>query len=95
MRSDSTAASGISSRSVAGKLSHPGVKELRIQELVQARKLLIKKVGTDDNPADVGTKYVEDGKKLVHLLSLRRMRMKRGLELTALSVSTVVTLRVQ
>ena len=34
--------------------------------------------------------YIEDGKKLVHLLSLGGVRMKRSLELTALSVATVV-----
>ena len=45
-----------------------------------------KKVGTDDNPADVGTKCTEDGKKIVHLLSLNGLRMKMGLEL----VGTVV-----
>ena len=67
MQSDSTAAFGISSRSGAGKLRRLGVKELWIQELVQARKLLTKRVGTDDILADVGTKYIDDGKKLVHL----------------------------
>ena len=50
VRSNSTA---ISSRSSTGKLSHLGVEELRIQELVRARKPVIKKVGTDDNPAVV------------------------------------------
>ena len=30
-------------------------KKLWIQELLQARKLVIKKVGTDENPADFGT----------------------------------------
>ena len=84
VRSDDTAAIGISSRSGAGKLKHLGVKEFRIQELVQARKLVIKKVG-GDNLADVGTKYNEDGKKLVHLSSLSVLRMKKGLEMKALS----------
>ena len=73
----SAAAIGISSRSSAGKLRHPRVKELWIQELVRARKLVIKKVGTDDNFADVGTKYIEDGKN-VYLLSLSGLRMKRA-----------------
>ena len=57
---------------------------------LQASKRVIKKVGTDGNPADVGTKYIEDGMKLVQLLSLSGLRVKRGLELTALSVATVV-----
>ena len=74
------AATGISSRSSAGKLRHPRVKELWIQELVRAQKLVIKKVGPDDIFADVGTKYIEDGKK-VHLLSLSGVRMKRSVEL--------------
>ena len=78
---------GISSRSSAG---HLGVKELSIHELLQARKFVIKKVGTDDNPADFGTKCTEDGKKFVHLLGLSGLRMKRGLELTTFSVATVV-----
>ena len=46
---------------------------------MRARNLVIKKAGTDDNFADVGTKYIEDGKN-VHLLSLSGLRMKRGLE---------------
>ena len=66
VRHDSTAAIGITSRSGAGKLRHLGVKELWIQELVQVRKLVIKKGGTDDNLAEVGTKYIADGKKLTH-----------------------------
>ena len=89
VRSDGTAAIGISPRSGACKLRQLGVKELWIQELVQARKLVIKKVGTDDNPADVGTKYIDVGKKLVHLFNLSGLRMKRSLELTALIVATV------
>ena len=89
VRSDDTAAIGISSRSGAGKLKHLGVKEFRIQELVQARKLVIKKVG-DDNLADVGTKYNEDGKKLVHLSSLSVLRMQKGLEMKALSGKVVL-----
>ena len=51
VRSDSAAANGISSRSGGSKLRHLGVKELWIQKLVQAQKLVIKQVGTDDNPA--------------------------------------------
>ena len=89
VRRDSTAAIGISPRSGACKLRQLGVKELWIQELVQARKLVIKKVGTDDNPADVGTKYIDVGKKLVHLLYSSGLRMQRSLELTALIVATV------
>ena len=54
------------------------------------RKLVIKKVGTNDNLAHVGRKYIVDSKKLVHLMSLGGLRMKRGWELTALSVATVV-----
>ena len=50
---------------------------------------MIKKVGTDDNPADVGSKYIDVGKKLVHLLNLSGLRMKRSLELTVLIVATV------
>ena len=74
-RSDSTAI-GISSRP-AGKLRLE-VKEL-VQVLVQARKLVVTKVGTDGDPTDVGTKFIEDGKKLLHLLGLGGVRMKKSL----------------
>ena len=56
---------------------------------MQARKIVIMKVGTDDNPADVGTNYIVDGKNLTHLLGLGGVRMKRSLELAS-SVATVV-----
>ena len=89
VRGDGTAEIRISSRSGAGKLRLSGVKELCIQELVPARKLVIEKVGTGDNPADVGTKQVDDSKKLVPL-DLGGLRLKRSLVQTALSVRTVV-----
>ena len=66
-----------------------GISESKSPGFMQARKLVVKKVGTDDNFAYVGTKYNEDGKKLVHLLSLSGLRMKMGLGLTALNVATV------
>ena len=56
----------------------------------RAPNLVIKKVGTDDNLADVGTEHIDDGQKLVHLLNSCGMRMKRTLEQTASSVATVV-----
>ena len=51
-----------------------------------ARSLAIKKVGTDDCGRG---KYIEDGKKLTHLLGLGGARVKRGLELAAVSSGTV------
>ena len=57
-----------------GNLRLLGVTELWVQELVQARKLVNRKVGTDDNPADLDTKYIEDP----HLLSLGGLRLKGG-----------------
>ena len=59
-----------------------------MQELVLARKLVIKIIGTNDNPTDVETKYIENGKKLTHLLGA--VRMKMGVGLSSWSVATVV-----
>ena len=67
-----------------------GVKELLVQEVVQARKVVIRMVGTDDNLAEVGTKYIEDVKKLTRLLGLGGVRMKRSLKLGTSSVAPVV-----
>ena len=77
--SDSTAAIGTSSRS--GNL---------VSGACTSSKVLVNKVGTGDTPADVGTKYIEDGKKLTHLLGVNGVRMNRSVELVTLSAALVV-----
>ena len=73
MRCDSIAAIGISSRSGAGKLRHLGVKQLWIQAFVQARKLVMKKVGTADNLADVGAEVHRGWHETRALVNLERI----------------------
>ena len=89
MRRDSTAAIGIASRSGAGKLRHLGVKELWVSGACASSKACDQEGSTDDKRAEVGTKYIADGKKLTHLLGLCGVRMTRGLELVTLSVAMV------
>ena len=80
MRSDGTAAIGISSPS---KLRHLTVRELWIQELVQAQKL-VSDQETRNADRDVRTTYI------VHMFSLSGVRVKSCLELTASGLATVV-----
>ena len=79
---------GLRHHHAQGNCGISGLEWLWVQELV-ARSLAIKKVGTDERAADVGTKCIEDGKKLTHLLGLGCVRVKRGLELAAVSVVKV------
>jgi hypothetical protein len=59
VHSDSTAAIGIAyRRGLGGKTRHVRVQYLWIQEAIANRDIGIDKVGTQDNPADVLTKFV-------------------------------------
>jgi ribonuclease HI len=70
---DSTACMAIVSRQGLGRLRHIQVRHLWLQNLVQSKEVLISKVGTDDNPADLLTKQLLPAKVEFHreLLGLR------------------------
>ena len=53
---DSSAAKSIASRVGLGKVRHMEVKFLWLQEVVKAKRVQIRKVAGDKNPADVLTK---------------------------------------
>ena len=56
MYSDASAAIGIAHRQGFGKTRHIDVQYLWIQHEVKEGKLTVKKVGTNNNPADLLTK---------------------------------------
>ena len=56
---DSSAAQGITSRLGAGRVRHLEAKELWIQEKARSNEILVKKIGTDGNRADLMTKFLD------------------------------------
>ena len=52
VHTDSSAAKAVSSRRGLGKLRHIELKYLWVQELVQEKRIAIKKINGPDNPAD-------------------------------------------
>ena len=59
IKSDASAAIGISSRLGIGKVRHTEVTQLWVQEKVANREIAIHKVATEDNLADALTKAVD------------------------------------
>ena len=59
VHTDATAAIGIAHRVGLGRTRHINVQYLWIQEKVQEKQLTIKKIGTNDNPADLLTKFLK------------------------------------
>ena len=57
VRSDSSAAKGISGRDGCGKLKHLEVKQLWIQQAVNDKKVNVKKVPRAENPSDALTHH--------------------------------------
>ena len=55
----STSASGICRRRGVGRLSHLHKKELWLQDQVAAKNVELGRVSSEDNEADLGTKYLE------------------------------------
>ena len=70
VKSDATAALGISHRTGLGKTRHIEVQYLWIQQEVNDKTLEVKKVPTDDNPADVLTKFLKGELCEKHLESM-------------------------
>ena len=68
---DSSAAMGMVGRKGMGKVRHIEVGELWIQDAVRNKVLTVNKVKGDDNPADILTKYIEQGKIHQHCHGMR------------------------
>ena len=67
---DSSAALGIAHRVGLGKTRHIDVQYLWIQEKVSNKELSVTKVRTEDNPADILTKYLKSETLLKHTEAL-------------------------
>ena len=67
---DSSAAIGICSRQGLGKLRHLDTHTLWVQHAVRAKRVDLRKVDGESNPADVFTKHFSAGDKLASLVSL-------------------------
>ncbi len=68
---DSSAAMGMVARKGMGKVRHVEVSELWIQDAVRNNVLTVNKVKGEDNPADILTKYIEQGKIHQHCHGMR------------------------
>jgi hypothetical protein len=67
---DSTAAIGIASRQGLGKLRHLDTLTLWLQQAVRCKKVTLRKVAGEDNPADVFTKHLPTSEKLGSIMKL-------------------------
>ena len=74
IRSDSSAAIGITSRQGLGKLRHINVQYLWVQEKIKSNELKLDKVAGVDNPADLFTKYLDAETILKHLTCMNLVR---------------------
>ena len=61
VHSDATAAIGIARPRGMGKVRHLDVTDLWIQEKVRSKSIIIQKIPSEHNPADILTKYVDRG----------------------------------
>ena len=59
LNTDSSAAKGIGSRRGVGKVRHLDVNTLWLQQKISSKQIKLLKVGTKDNPADLGTKHLD------------------------------------
>ena len=59
LETDSTSAFGICRRRGVGQLRHLHKKELWLQDEIAAKKVELGQVSSEDNEADLGTKYLE------------------------------------
>eukprot|EP00974_Lingulodinium_polyedra_P012462 1203738-Lingulodinium_polyedra.AAC.1 len=75
---DSNACRGAVTRIGAGKLRHVETRYLWVQERIRKRELAVGRVSTEDNPADLLTKFVEEEKVKKHLAAMG-VRHARGL----------------
>ena len=77
VRSDSDAGRGMVRRIGAGRVRHLQLRELWLQERVREKQLAVERVNTEQNPSDVGTKYLEMS-RIIRLLGGVSVRLTRG-----------------
>ena len=70
LRTDSTAAIGITRRRGLGKIRHPATADLWVQDRVRAGDFKLEKVLGTDNVADILTKHVDRATLHRHLAGL-------------------------
>ncbi len=75
--SDSSASRGIIRRTGTGTVKHIELRWLWVQEALRERRFLLKTVKTDDNPSDVGTKYLSEARLALLLDILGMLRSKQ------------------
>jgi hypothetical protein len=75
---DSTAALGIAARQGLGKLRHLDTNTLWIQQAVRCKRLILRKVAGEENPADVFTKHIVGAEKLGQLIRLFDLKYMPG-----------------
>ena len=68
---DASAAMGMVARKGIGRVRHIEVSELWIQDAVKNKVLTVNKVRGEDNPADILTKYIDQGKIHQHCHGMR------------------------
>ena len=75
---DSSAAIGICSRQGLGKLRHIDTHNLWVQQAVRTKRVDLRKVPGEANPADIVTKHASTRQKLEHLVKLFNCHFVEG-----------------
>ena len=83
IRYDATAGAGIANRRGVGRARHLHTPSLWVQRHVQEGRIVLKKVGGDDNVADLGTKHL-DGRRMWALLGAMGVKAATGRSALAL-----------
>ena len=93
---DSSAALGICSRQGLGKLRHLDTHTLWVQQAVRSKRLVLKKVHGEENPADLLTKHSLSKERLLKLTALFGCHFRDGraesAPLTRTGASSKITL---
>ena len=83
---DSSAAKGISQRVGSGRVRHLRIQDLWIQERVREKDVEVRKLSTETNRGDIGTKYLEPT-RITSLLRLMGLTT-RGQEVKAMRATS-------
>ena len=70
---DASAAMGMVARKGIGRVRHVEASELWIQDAVKNKVLTVNKVKGEDNPADILTKYIDQGNIHQHCHGIRQV----------------------
>ena len=84
--SDSSACRGICRRSGTGRIRHMETKWCWVQEALREGRFVLRKALTEENEADIGTKWLEAA-RLLKLLMAMNMRRISGPVLAALVIA--------